>query len=114
MKNYELEQKDLINQIYKIKHSLPIIKTILKKLEEKFNIMKVGDVSRGDEYWYIILKKVIDYLSIDYKKQENITNDQLAGILIYIQWFNSQFPLRINKKGNYILPIVYQPPEIIL
>ena len=90
---------------------LIIINQKLTKLEDKFTLLKPHSGSRGDEYWYIILKKVQQYLSIDYK-EDNLTINQLECILNYIQWFKSQWPLRINKKGNYILPKQYQPPEI--
>ena len=112
--NYNTITNSLINKIYKFKYNiLFIILHNIKELNKKFNLLNPIDASKGDEYWYIILQKVKDYLSINYEISKFSIND-LNGIIIYLEWFKLNWPPKINKKGNYILPKQYQPPEILI
>ena len=109
-----LNKSELNNKIYEYqKNLLTIVLDEVKILEDKFFLLQPGNGSFGDEYWFIILIKVQDYLSIDYE-ENNLAINQLEGILRYIQWFNSMWPPRKDKKGNYKLPKKCQPPEISL
>lgn len=109
-----LNKHEVNNRLYEYKKKLlTIVIEELKILREKFSLLLPGDNSDGDEYWYIILSKIEDYLSFNYE-ENNFTFNQLEGILKYIEWFNSIWPPCKNKKGNYKLPKKCQPPEILL
>ncbi len=104
----------LNNELYEYKKKLlTIVLNEINIIENKFSLLQPGNGAFGDEYWYIILRKVQDYLSIDYR-ENNFAINQLEGILRYIKWFNSMWPPRKDKKGNYELPKKAQPPEISL
>ena len=109
-----LNKHELNDKIHEYqKNLLTTVLDEVKILKDKFSLLQPGNGSFGDEYWFIILIKVQDYLSIDYE-ENNLAINQLEGILRYIQWFNSMWPPRKDKKGNYKLPKRVNPPEISL
>jgi len=75
----------------------------------KFTLIKSGNCSKGDEFWYHVLSNMKEYL----KKYQN---DSKYKVLYktYIDWFISEWPPTINKKGNYKLSKYIPPPEVIL
>ena len=112
--NYRIK-KEKLDIIYHIQDNKlrAIVSKGLKQLEEKFDSLINENSSSGDEFWYLILRKMQDYLYFDYNEQiEHITMEQLEGISKYIKWFESMWPPKTNKKHNYILPKYGNPPEV--
>lgn len=108
-------KKILINQIESQNNKLsPLIKISLKLLEDKFALLPPGDGSTNDEFWYLILRNIYDYLHFNYQERINeITIEQLWGILKYINWFILSWPPKTRRK-IYLLPDTLPPEEIIL
>ena len=108
--NYKTKREKM-DLIYNIQDNIQdnkliaIVSSELKQLEEKFSLLINKNSSQGDEFWYLILRKIQDYLYFDYNDHiEHISIEQLKGILKYIKWFELVWPPKINKKHNYILP----------
>jgi len=85
-----------------------IVDTAFTDLCIKFILMEPGASSKGDEFWYLILSNMKEYLK-EYSNNSNYK--QLYKN--YIDWFISEWPPRINKKGNYMLSQYFPPPEVI-
>jgi len=85
-----------------------IVDTALNDLCIKFILMDAGDTSKGDEFWYLVLSNVRAYL----KEYQN-NNEYKVLYKRYIDWFISEWPPKMNKKGNYMLSQYIPPPEVI-
>ena len=86
-----------------------IVDTALSDLCIKFILMDSIDASKGDEFWYIVLSNMRKYLS---EYQNNSRYKQLYKR--YIDWFISEWPPKMNRKGDYKLSQYIPPPEIVL
>jgi hypothetical protein len=86
-----------------------IVDNALNALCHKFTLICPGDASKGDEFWFITLSNMKEYL----REYENNSKDKVL-YKRYIDWFISEWPPKINKKGNYRLSIYIPPPEVIL
>ena len=107
------QETSILNEIYRYKNILEkIVLTLLEEFNNKFILLKPGDCSINDEYLYLVLIKIKEYLLYDYSKINSI--EKICSIKNYLSWFNSILPLRKNKKGNYKLPKQNYPPEISL
>jgi hypothetical protein len=85
-----------------------IVDTALNDLCIKFILMDAGDGSKGDEFWYLVLSNVRAYL-------REYQNNSKYKVLYkkYIDWFISEWPPQMNKKGEYKLSQYIPPPEVI-
>jgi hypothetical protein len=85
-----------------------IVDTALTDLCIKFIFIDPGASSKGDEFWYLVLSNMKEYL------KEYSNNSKYKPLYRrYIDWFISEWPPRINKKGNYMLSQYIPPPEVI-
>jgi len=86
-----------------------IVDTALNDLCIKFILMQHSDISKGDEFWYQVLSNMKNYLR---EYQNNNEYNQLYKR--YIDWFISEWPPKLNKRGDYKLSQYIPPPEIVL
>ncbi len=86
-----------------------IVENALEEICKKFVLMDSGDASKGDEFWYLVLSNMCKYL----KEYQN-NSEYKVLYKRYIDWFISEWPPVINKKGNYKLSKYIPPPEVIL
>jgi len=85
-----------------------IVDTAINDLCIKFSTMKPGDASKGDEFWYQVLSNVKEYLK---EYQNNSSYKQLYKR--YIDWFITEWPPKMNRRGDYKLSLYIPPPEVI-
>jgi hypothetical protein len=86
-----------------------IVDTALNDLCIKFIQMNSGEASTGDEFWYQVLSNMRKYL----REYQN-NNRHKPAYRKYIDWFISEWPPKINKRGDYKLSQYIPPPEIVL
>ena len=86
-----------------------IVDTALNDLSIKFILMNPGEASKGDEFWYNVLSNMKEYL-----REYQYNNRHKPAYKRYIDWFISEWPPKINKRGNYKLSQYIPPPEIVL
>ena len=85
-----------------------IVDTALNDLCIKFILMNPVEASKGDDFWYQVLSNMKKYLR---EYQDN--NRHKPAYKRYIDWFISEWPPKINKKGDYKLSQYFPPPEVI-